>query len=361
MRVLLCGGGSAGHVNPALAIGETIIRNSPESKVAYVASVSGIENDLVPYKKYHIEVAGIKKDILGSIKSIYLAIKAIKQSKEIIKDFCPDIIIGTGGYVTYPVICAGSQMKIPTAVHESNIVPGKAIKLLENKADLIFTNFKESEKYFKRKEKVLNVGNPLRKGFSTQEKGYLKKREGINEEQVILCYGGSLGAEKINEVAIEIIENYIRFQKDIRFILATGKRNYYDVCEKLKKKRLDKLKNVDVYEYLYDIDVKMAIADIIICRAGAMTISELSALKKASILIPSPNVANNHQVKNAMALGNSSAAKVITEDKLYMLIDVLRELLSNEEERKNMERAISKLYKPNANKAIYKKIVELSL
>ena len=143
MRVLLCGGGSAGHVNPALAIGETVLRNSPESKIAYVATVSGIENDLVSYKKYHIEISGLKKDIVGSAKSLLLTFKAIKKSKEIIKDFCPDVIIGTGGYATYPVICAGKRLGIPTIVHESNVVPGKAIKLLENKADLILTNFKE--------------------------------------------------------------------------------------------------------------------------------------------------------------------------------------------------------------------------
>lgn len=351
MRVLLCGGGSAGHVNPALAIGETVLRNSPESKIAYVATISGIENDLVGYKKYHIEISGLKKDVLGSIKTIILALKAIKKSKEIIKDFCPDIIVGTGGYATYPVICAGHQLRIPTIVHESNVVPGKAIKLLENKADFILTNFKESEKYFKRKEKVIHVGNPLRNGF-------INKNRIDKKRQTILCYGGSLGAEKINEAAIEIADNFIRYQRNIDFILATGKRNYYDVCEKIKQKRLDKLENFFVYEYLYDMAEKMSIADVVICRAGAMTISELSAFGKASILIPSPNVANNHQLKNAEALESISAAKVITENKLYKLIDVLRELLTNDEEKSSLEKSISSLYNPNSNKEIYKIILK---
>lgn len=352
MRVLLCGGGSAGHVNPALAIGETVLRNSPESKIAYVATVSGIENDLVSYKKYHIEISGLKKDIVGSAKSLLLTFKAIKKSKEIIKDFCPDVIIGTGGYATYPVICAGKRLGIPTIVHESNVVPGKAIKLLENKADLILTNFKESSKYFNRKEKVINVGNPLRNGFVNRIKPQ-------KEKQTILCYGGSLGAEKINEAAIEIADNFIRYQKNIDFILATGKRNYYEVCERIKEKRLDKLENLFVYEYLYDMAEKMAMADVVICRAGAMTLSELSAFGKAAILIPSPNVANNHQVKNAMALEKISAARVVTENKLYLLIDVLRELLTNKEEKNKIEKSISSLYNPNSNKEIYKIILEL--
>ena len=154
MRVLLCGGGSAGHVNPALAIAQTIIKNAPESKIAYVATVSGIENELVDYKKYHIDVSGLKRKIsLSNVKSVIQAVKATNKSKEIIRDFCPDIIVGTGGYATYPVITAGHKLGIKTVLHESNAYPGKAIKMLEGKADIIFTNFKESSKYFKKKER----------------------------------------------------------------------------------------------------------------------------------------------------------------------------------------------------------------
>ncbi len=359
MRVLLCGGGSAGHVNPALAIAETIISNSPSSKVAYVATISGIENDLVEFHKYHINVSGLKRNLISNVKSLYLNLKAIKESKAIINDFCPDIIIGTGGYATYPVIYAGHKLGIPTAVHESNVIPGKAIKMLQNYVDVIFTNFEESKEYFKRKEKVICVGNPLRHGFEYNSKEDLKQKYGIKEKFVILCYGGSLGAEKINEAAVNLIENFIRYNKDVRFIWATGKRNYYDVRRMLENKRLNKLENLNVFEYLYDMPEKMALADLVICRAGAMTISELSALGKASIMIPSPNVANNHQYKNAQTLANIGATKLITEDQLYKIIDVTKEIIFNEKIRKNLEEAIKKINKGNTNKKIYKKIFEI--
>ena len=360
MRVLLCGGGSAGHVNPALAIAQTIVKNAPESKIAYVATVSGIENELVEYKKYHIDVSGLKRKIsLSNIKSIMQSFKAIKKSKEIINDFCPDIIVGTGGYATFPVISAGHKLGIKTVLHESNAYPGKAIKMLEGKADIIFTNFESSKKYFKRKEKIIHVGNPLRHGFSEYDKQKIKNKLEINEEYVILCYGGSLGAEKINASAIEIIENFVRYTGNVRFILATGKRGYYEVIEKLKQKRLNKLKNITVCEYIHDMPEKMAVADIVIARAGAMTISELSAMGKCSILIPSPNVADNHQYKNAIALEKKDAAIVVSEDKTYSLIDIIKEILANPSIRQTKEANIKSFYMPNANKEIYKKITEL--
>ncbi len=360
MRVLLCGGGSAGHVNPALAIGETILRNAPQSQIAYVATLSGIENRLVDYKKYHINVKGLKRSLsLSNIKRFFLVMDSIKKSKQIIKEFCPDIIIGTGGYATYPVVYAGHKLGVKTALHESNVCPGKAIKMLEKTADIIFTNFSESENFFKRKEKVLRVGNPLRSGFETYNKEELKKNLNIREEYVVLCYGGSLGAEKINFSAIEIIDNYIRYQKNVRFILATGKSGYHEVIDALKSKHLHKLKNVTVSEYIYDMPEKMAIADIVISRAGAMTISELAASKKCSILIPSTNVTNNHQLKNAKALEKEGAAIVITEDKTYMLVDTIKELISDVKRREYMQRKINTFYLPNANRDIYINIKEL--
>jgi UDP-N-acetylglucosamine--N-acetylmuramyl-(pentapeptide) pyrophosphoryl-undecaprenol N-acetylglucosamine transferase len=360
MRVLLCGGGSAGHVNPAIAIAQTILKNAPESKVAYVATISGIENELVDYKKYHIDVSGLKRKLsMHNVKSIYKTIKATKKSKEIIKDFCPDIIVGTGGYATFPVVSAGHKLGIKTVLHESNVYPGKAIKMLESKADIIFTNFESSREYFKKKEKILYVGNPLRHGFSEYNKIELKKNLGIKEKFVILCYGGSLGAEKINKTALEIIENYVRYHSDVRFILATGKRCYYEFVEKMKQRRLDKLKNISVYEYIKDMPQKMAIADVVISRAGAMTISELAAMGKCSILIPSPNVADNHQLKNAKELEAKNAAIVVTEDKTYKITDIIKELLINDKKREKREENIKQFYRSDANKDIYQKIVEL--
>ena len=358
MRVLLCGGGSAGHVNPALAIAETILKNAPKSKVAYVCTVSGIENDLVHMKKYHIDVSGINKHSLTkNIKSVFLAIKAIKKSKEIIQDFSPDVVIGTGGYATFPVISAAKKLKIKTVLHESNAFPGRTIKLLESKADLILTNFLDSEKYFKDKSKIECVGNPVREKFLSSNREVAKEK--IKQRYVILCCGGSLGAEKINEAAIDIVENFIRYRPDVKLILSTGKKSYYDVCETVRKKRLDKLENFSILEYIHDMANKMAMADIVISRAGATTISELATMQKCSILIPSPNVANNHQYKNAKALEEDGAAIVITEDRLYTLTDVAKDLIGDREKRKSMERKIKSFYNPNANQKIYESIMNL--
>ncbi len=360
MRVLLCGGGSAGHVNPAIAIGETILRNAPQSQIAYVTTVKGIENKLVSYKKYTINIKGLKRNFSPSnIKTAFLTLEAIKKSKQIINEFSPDIIVGTGGYATYPVICAGHKMGVKTVLHESNVVPGKAIKLLQNKADIIFTNFSESIDYFRKKERVLHVGNPLRHGFNSYNKNDVKNALGIKEKYVVLCYGGSLGAEKINMSAIGVIENFIKYQKDVRLILATGGREYHSVMQIIKHKGLEKLKNITIVDYIYDMPEKMAIADVVVSRAGAMTISELSASKKCSILIPSPNVANNHQYKNAQALEKSDAAVVITEDKSYLLTEILKDLLNDQRRRNIMAENINKFYLPNANRDIYVAINEL--
>ena len=355
MRVLLCGAGSAGHVNPAIAIGETIKKYSPKSKIAYVATVSGIENDLVEFEKYHIDVRGIKRKLsLSNVKSVYLTLASINKSKKIIKEFCPDIIVGTGGYATFPVAYAGKRLGVKVALHESNVIPGKAIKMLEGCADVIFTNFKESEEHFRNKEKLCHVGNPLRHGFSETASSH------NNAKEVILCYGGSLGAQNLNNAALDVVDNLIRYRKNTVFILATGKRNYYDVCQKIKERRLDTIKNFIVYEYIYDMASVMASAEIVISRAGAITISELAALKKASILVPSPYVADNHQLKNAQALEKHGAAVIVREDCLYNLTDTVKELLNDNNKKSKMKQKIGDFYISDANEQIYNKLISLT-
>ena len=228
--------------------------------------------------------------------------------------------------------------------------------MLERYADVIFTNFKESEAHFKRKEKLCHVGNPLRHGFSAENGSEIKPK---GSKKIVLCYGGSLGAETLNDAALDIADNLIRYRDDIVFILATGKRSYYDVCKKIKERRIDTIKNFIVYEYIYDMASVMASAEVVISRAGAITISELAALSKASILVPSPYVADNHQLENARTLEKSEAAIIVREDCLYSLTDTLRELLANNEKREKMKRAITRFYVPNANLRIYEKIISI--
>ncbi|MBP3495463.1 MAG: undecaprenyldiphospho-muramoylpentapeptide beta-N-acetylglucosaminyltransferase [Clostridia bacterium] len=360
MRVLFCGGGTAGHVNPAIAIAQTIMRNSSDSKVAYVATMNGIENSLVDFKKYHIDIRGMKRRIsIENVKTLFLLMDAIKKSKQIIKEFHPDIIVGTGGYATYPVIYAGHKLGVKTVIHESNALPGKATKMLQKKVDKIFTNFKQSERFFKDKNKIINTGNPLRYGFETYDKQKTKLKLNVNEKYVVVCYGGSLGARRINESAIDIIDNFIRYSPNVRFIWSSGKRDYYDMKKILVEKRFDKLSNVELHDYIYNMPEIMAMADIVISRAGAMSISELAASGKCAILIPSPNVADNHQYENARVLEENGAAMLITEDRIYTITDVVRDLVSDDAMRLSMEKEISKFHKASANKIIYQEINNL--
>lgn len=360
MRVLFCGGGTAGHVYPNIAIAETFLRNEPNVRLAYVTTTNGIENELVSFKKYPINVVGLKRAI--SVKNIKFAsslIKGIKASKKIIQEFMPDIIIGTGGYATFPVIYAGHKMGIKTVIHESNIVPGKAIKALEKRVDKIFVNFEESRRHFKNKDKIIRVGNPLRQGYYSLEKNEARKSIGIKENNVILCFGGSLGATKINEATLELIDNLIKYRKDLLLIWGTGKREYANIQKTLEQRGFSRLKNVRVVDYIRNMPEVLSSADIVICRAGAMTISEVSLCGKCTIFVPSPNVTNNHQYKNAKALYDNGCVALLKEEELYKLTDEVIDLLENSKKRKEMEIAIKEFAMIDANKIIYKEILKL--
>lgn len=360
MRVLLCGGGTAGHVNPALAIAQTIQKNSPSSEFAYVVTKEGIENRLVPYKKYEINVCGLRRSLsLSNIKAVLLTLKAINDSKRIIKDFNPDIIIGTGGYACFPVIYAGHSMGIKSILHESNAYPGKALKMLEKKVDKIFLNFREAEKYFSSKEKIVYSGNPIREEFGVLNKSEARKKLNIKEKYVVLCYGGSLGAKAINDGALQIIENLIKDDTDIRFIWASGKREYKEMYYEVKDRGFGKLKNLEFSEYIYDMSDKLASADVVICRAGAMSISEMAFCEKCAILIPSPNVADDHQRKNASVLSSRSAAIMLLESEIFKLSEIVRDLIENSEKRTDYESRIKDFSKKDSNKLIYMEIKKL--
>ena len=353
MRVLFCGGGTAGHVNPAIAVAETIMRNSYENKVAYVVTSNGIENSLVDFKKYSIDVTGLKRSLsLKNVSFFVKQMKAIEKCKDIIKSFHPDVIFGTGGYATFPVIYAGHKMGIKTVLHESNAIPGKAILALEGKADSIFVNFTESREYFKNKDKVIHTGNPLRGSFTSYDKQRVRKDLGITQRYVILCTGGSLGAERINNGVIEIIDNLICERDDIFLVWSAGRNEYEKAIREMKRRNVYS-ENVLVKDYFSDISRYIAASDLVISRAGAMTISELAFMKKATIFIPSPNVTNNHQYINAKTLERAGAALLLEENRIYQLIDLVKRLLENEGQRAALEEEIGKYAKNDANKIIY--------
>lgn len=354
MRVLLCGGGTAGHVNPALAIAETIERNDPGSVFAYVVNENGIENRLVPYKKYVINVRGLKKSVLSNIKTICLTLKAIKECKNIINDYKPDIVIGTGGYVTFPVIYAAHKSHIKTVIHESNAYPGKTTRALSKYVDIIFINFEEGKKYFKN-ENIVVSGTPLLKAFLTQN--IVKKRS--SEFKTVLCFGGSLGAEKINECAIELAKKIVYDKENVQLIWGCGSREYLKCKTKLKELNFINDERIVLRDYIDNMPKILCDADVVVCRAGAMSIAEMAHNKKCTVFVPSPNVTDNHQYKNAKVLEDNNSACLIEENNIKDVTNIVFQLLNNENRRNELSENISKFCRIDSNKIIYNEIEKL--
>ena len=347
MRVLMTGGGTGGHVNPAIAIANTIREKEPDSVIAFVGTGRGIENKLVPkfgYDVYHVEIQGLKRSLsLSNFKTLYLTVSSVFKAKKLVKEFKPDVVIGTGGYVCWPVVKAASQLGIPTVLHESNAIPGVAVKMLEKCVDIVYTNFEATIEKLKYKNKAVRVGNPLINGFSSSDVDPQKIKEiKQGHRKFVLSYGGSMGAMRVNAEMLSVMD-------------ATGAIESETTQKKFKEMGLDKFSNIQLVEYIYDMPQKMAAADLVICRAGAMTLSELAMLKKPCILIPSPNVTDNHQYKNAAELEKKGAAVVFEEKELSkgVLSDAVDKLLSDDKKLLEMQKNISSFAVSNANELIY--------
>lgn len=366
MRVLMTGGGTGGHVNPALAIANTIRIHHPDAEIAFVGTSRGLENKLVPaagYPLYHVQIRGFQRKLtLSNFKTLYYAVTSPSKAKKIIREFKPDIVIGTGGYVCWPIMKAASRMGIPTALHESNALPGVAVKMLQNSVDRIFLNFRETEALIRAKKKTMHVGNPLRDGFSIADKAEARRALGIPENaRMLLSFGGSLGAQNVNQAVFELMQEYLNDHEDIYSVHATGAYAYKAFREQFEEAGLNQLPNLSVVEYLYDMPLQMAAADVVIGRAGAMTVSELAMMGKCAILIPSPNVTDNHQYKNAKVLADKGAAVLIEEKDLEggALLEAVKRLLSDEGERQRMAAAIHEFAVPDANERIYRELIRM--
>ena len=367
MRVIMTGGGTGGHVNPALAIANTIAQNEPGSEILFVGTERGIENKLTAAAGYpirHVKIAGFKRSLsLKNIKAAYLAFVSPMKAKKIVREFKPDIVIGTGGYVCWPVLVAASKMGIPTAVHESNAFPGVAVRKLQPYVDAIWLNFAESEKYLTAKDKILRVGNPLRGDFGTVERDDARKKLGIDGkyEHFVLSFGGSLGAEKVNEACLAFMRDYVKKHPEVYHLHACGSIELEEATKMYKDYGLEDCENAKLVEYIYDMPVQMEAADVVISRAGAMTVSELAMRRKASVMIPSPNVTDNHQYKNAKALADKGATVLIEEKDLCdgVLENAVSSLLSDGEKRRRMGEAVYSFSCTDANKVIYEEVKRL--
>ncbi len=368
MRVLLTGGGTAGHINPALAIADIIRKNDPTAVIEFVGIATGKENELVPregYRLHHVRSMGIQRSLSPrNIKAIWLALTSpySKETVGLLKDFKPDIVIGTGGYACWPLMAAAARLGIPTALHESNSLPGLAVRRLQRKVDRIWINFEKTQELLDARDKVLHVGNPLRKGFGEISRADARRHLGVKDGQtLVLSFGGSLGAEGVNRAVIACMKEQIAPHPSRLAVHAAGKRDYEATREAFVASGLERAENCVLLDYIYDMPTYMAAADIIISRAGAMTLSELALLKKAAILIPSPNVTDNHQYKNAKTLADADAAILVEEKTLGEggLSMALQELLKSHDARARLETNIASFANVDAAQMIRNDIAGL--
>ena len=325
MKILFAAGGTGGHINPALATAGEIRERYPDAEILFVGTKDKMEAKLVPAAGFDfttIKISGFQRkisieNIIRNIKTIFYLLFCTFSVKKIIKTFKPDVVVGFGGYVSGPVVRTAAKMGIPTAIHEQNAYPGITNKTLAKVVDRVMLTAEEAEKYMQCKNAPIVTGLPVRGEMLRADRDFARAKLGIRDDQkLILSMGGSLGAMTINNAMVDLITDNYK-DESLYFLHAMGQYGLW-VPDKLKENGvdLDNAVNVEIREYISDMDVCMPAADVVICRAGASSLSELQALGKASILIPSPNVAENHQYHNAMALVNKGAALIIEEKDL---------------------------------------------
>lgn len=368
MRVLLAGGGTAGHINPAIAIAAHIRKMQPDAEILFVGTPWGMESKLVPAQGYRFEgmkVAGFQRKLsLTNVKrnaqaAWYLA-NSSKRAAEIINSFKPDIAIGTGGYVAGPILRKAAKMGVPIIIHESNAYPGVTTKMLAPLAECVMLAVEDAKKRIKDAKEFVVTGNPIRSEMLTYDRGTARRELGVDDRPLILSFGGSLGARAINESMLGLL---IRSARDGKYNHIHGYGQYGAfVPETLNGEGIntDECDNLDVREYINDMPRVLAAADLVICRAGSMTLSELQAQGKPAILIPSPNVAENHQYYNAMALVDRHAAECIIESELTAekLTEKIDELASDSHRLSLMSQNAKKLAITNACERIYEIILK---
>lgn len=369
MKVIIAAAGTGGHINPGIAIANKIKQEEPNSKIIFIGTNRGLENDLVPRAGYElktIDAYGLSKNIsIENIKKMIKTLKGYGEAKRIIKEFKPDIVIGTGGYICGATISAAHKLKIPTLLHESNAFPGKAVKMLAKKADCILVSFEDAISRIKNAKKIVYTGTPVKivkKDYSKEEKENMIKRIGLDSSKpIVLVFGGSQGAQAINETIIGIAEK--SKNTDYQIMWATGPKQYDLMKEKFENKNLNinHIKNMKIVPYIYNMEEIMNIVDIIVARSGAMTITEIANLGKPSILVPLPNVSNNHQLYNAKVLEKVGAAKIIlnnemTDEKLDFEI---KNMIHDAQLMEKMSKSANKMEVKDVENKIYNEIKKL--
>lgn len=363
MKIVVSGGGTGGHIYPALALVKEIQKTNEDAKFLYIGSMNGLEEKLVtreniPFKA--IKISGFKRKIsMDNIKTVTNFLKAVAKCKKMLKEFQPDVVIGTGGYVCGPVVYAAAKLKIPTIIHEQNSVPGLTNKFLSKFVDKVAICFEEAASYFP-SNKVVLTGNPRASEVIGQDgiKGRLSLGLSINKPLVTI-FGGSRGAKPINDAVLNMLPKFKN--KDYQVLYITGDVHFEQVNSKVQE--IDNLTNVKIVPFVYNMPEVLASTDVCVSRAGATTLAELTVLGIPSILIPSPYVTNNHQVKNAESLKKHHAAKIILEQELNsdILLETIESIILDKEKTKEMKENALKLGVPNATDHLLQVIQQLMM
>lgn len=321
MKILISGGGTGGHIYPAISIAHKIKEHNPDAELLYVGTDRGMESDIVPKEGIPFEairVRGFQRKLsMDTLKTGVELVKGLNDARTVIKKFKPDLVIGTGGYVCGPVVMTAALRGIPTLIHEQNAFPGVTNKILSKFVDKVACGFEEAEAHFKDKGSVVTTGNPVRQDILSYDSEEMRSKLGLGEgTKMILSFGGSGGQKSLNDGMYKYISDNLG-NKGIRIVHVTGKRFYKSFTEKLAEDGMSDLPgHIEVMEYCYNLPEYMAAADLVVTSAGAITIAELTALGIPSIMIPKRNTAENHQEYNARALEKKGASRVILEKDL---------------------------------------------
>lgn len=369
-RVIFTCGGTAGHVNPAVALAQLMLARKPDTEILFVGAERGLEKDLIPkagfaFRTVHIssfhrsmKMAEMKHNLI----SVGNYLRAPREARRILREFRPQVVIGTGGYASFPMVKAAAKLGIPTAVHESNMVPGLTTRLLEPFADRIMVGFEECRGQYRHPDRVVVTGTPVRGDFFTRTKQQAREELGLRDERpLIVSFWGSLGAAGMNgEMAAFLALEAAK--EPFHHIHGAG--GGYDALLRALKERGVDLKrhpSLEVRPYIYDMDRALRAADLVLCRAGASTISELTALGVPALIVPSPYVTNNHQEKNARVLERAGGACVLLEDEAsgQALFQKACEILRDDLRRASMSAAMKRLGIPEAAERIYQTVLEL--
>ena len=358
MNVIFTCGGTGGHINPAIAVANIWKERHPDSNILFIGADGGMEEQLVPKAGFQLKTlpggglsrslsfAGIKKNV----KVMYNLMSSVNRCKKIIKDFGADIVVGTGGYASFPALMAAGLLKIPSCVHESNAVPGLTTRMVERWADKMLICFPQSARYYKDQSKVQVVGMPVRSEFIQNEKKACREELGLDSRPVILSTFGSLGAKAMNEMTAELMALEKEAGYPFQHIHGVGSFGWEWMPKLVEEKGVQDNDAIFLKEYIYNMPTVMTAADIVISRAGASTCNEIAAAGIPCILIPSPNVTANHQEKNARALEEQGAAAVILEAdcSAEKVMQTICELLENREAYNKMQEALLEIAVPDS-------------